>query len=210
MLASRGQAPASAGWMCLYRRVRGHRLVSLALLALAIGCGATASRPPKVAAVTTTLIDRAHTAERAREYLRARELYERAITTAPDRESRRVATQQLAAALIFWGQYRDAATTLERLTELSPRDPRPWHNLGLVRYRLGDVAGAEHALGRAISLAPADPRPRVALAALYANQHRNPAAIREYRALLALPHLPDRLRDAAQRAILLLAEPPPP
>lgn len=181
-------------------------LLLATLVAIAVGCGGVPARHPEPTPATARLLDSARAAERDRDYLRARDLYERAIEAATDRESRAAATRELADALIFWGQYRDAATTLENLTALSPRDPGAWHNLGLVRYRLGHIDAAERALRQAITLAPEDPRPRIAIAALYVNQRRHADAIREYNALLALEDVPDRIRAAARRAIHLLRD----
>ncbi len=78
-----------------------------------------------------------------------------------------------------------------------------WHDLGVVRARLGDTAGAERALARAISLDPAEPRPRVALAAMMVNQHRWDDALAQYRALEKMA-LPERMREAVARAIELI------
>lgn len=168
------------------------------------GAGATpAPEPPTPSASTRSLIDQAHRAERARRYDRARVFYQRAVDTAPDRASELAALGELASALLFWGELGHGAAVLERVVALAPGQVSAWHDLGVVRARLGDVAGAERALERAIALAPDEPRPRVALAALLVNQHRWDDALAQYHTLEKLP-LPARTRRAVARAVQLI------
>lgn len=166
---------------------------------------ACAGRPaPAISPATRVAVDRAERSERARRYDQARAWYERAERDAPDARSRAWAARQYADALAFWGEYRDAERALERVVRWAPGDASAWHDLGILRARRGDVAGAEMALRRAKAAAPHDPRPRVALAALWVNARRFDAALAEYRALLALD-LPPRLRAAVRRAIALVS-----
>jgi tetratricopeptide (TPR) repeat protein len=169
-----------------------------------IGCHgdgrARAPRPTRPDPTTTALIERAEAAERARRYDRAEALYRRAKDQAPDAPSRAVATRALARALIFWGEYRRGAAELEHAAALDPGDAGTWHDLGMVRHHQGDVAGAELALGRAVALAPADARPRIALAALLWKHGRYADALRQYRALQAL-ELPETLRAKVDWAV---------
>jgi tetratricopeptide (TPR) repeat protein len=172
-----------------------------------IACGgrappdeATADEP---APATERLLASARAEERARRYDRARSLYQRAARTAPDPASAARAWRELARALLFWGEIADGEAALVRVVGLAPADASAWHDLGIVRSRRGDAVGAERALRRAVALAPAEPRPRVALGALLVVQRRWPDALAEYRALQRMP-LPDRLRDAVARAILLI------
>ena len=183
--------------------------LALWLAAVAGACGggaraaAPAPAPPTTSAPTQALLDRAHQAERARRYDQARALYQRAVEAAPDRASKVAALGELASALLFWGELDHGAAVLEREVALAPGQVSAWHDLGVVRARLGDVAGAERALDRAIALAPDEPRPRVALAALLVNQHRWDQALVQYRALEHLA-LPERTRRAVVRAIQLI------
>src|SRR5690606_26255862 len=138
-----------------------------AALAIAGACGgAPPAAEPGPAPATAALLERARAEEGARRYDRARALYEQAAREAPDRASAALAWRELASALLFWGELEDGEQALERVVRLDPREVSAWHDLGVVRERRGDRAGAEHALRRAISLAPGDVRPRVALAAL--------------------------------------------
>ena len=122
---------------------------------------------------------------------------------APDRTSAAAALRELASALLFWGELAGAGEALERLVALVPDEVSAWHDLGIVRARRGDPAGAERALRRAAGLAPADPRPRIALAALLVAGRRWDEALVEYRALQRL-RLPERMRRAVTRAIELV------
>ena len=97
----------------------------------------------------------------------------------------------------------DAEAALTRAVSSAPDDVSAWHDLGVVRARLGDAGGAERALARAIALDPAEPRPRVALAALMVNQRRWDDALVQYRALEKM-ELPARMRSAVSRAIALI------
>lgn len=172
------------------------------------GCGAGGApqaREPVVAPVTLQWIERARAAERGRRYDEARAAYERAIAEAPDDPSRGHGLRELGRALVFWGEYESGRDALERAVALSPGDAPAWHDLGIVRHHLEDPAGAETALARAVELAPADPRPRIALAALLWNQQRHAEALAHYDTLAAL-ELPDALRDKVEWARTTLRE----
>jgi Flp pilus assembly protein TadD len=185
-------------------RSTGRALRSFALLA-AIGlwgCHGGGTGPAAPDATRTTL-DAADRALAAHDYDTARSLYRRAVDQAPDDAHRAAALHELIEALLLFGERDAAADALVELCRLRPDDPRPFHDLGVVRAALGDAAGAERALRTARHLAPDDPRPRIALAALLVNGHRLDAALAEYRALLALELAP-RLRQAVERGIELI------
>lgn len=149
------------------------------------------------------LIDAAHEAESAREYLRAQALYEQAKEAAPDAPSRAVAARAYGRALIFYGEYDRAEKELSEAARLQPDDPGTWHDVGMVRHRLGDDPGAERAFREAIHRAPRDGRPRLALAALLTKQTRFVEALDEYRQLARLD-LPERVRASVAWAIQAL------
>lgn len=179
-----------------------------AAVAIATGCGgggAPEPRRPAVAPVTLAWIERAQAAERERRYDRAREAYQRAVAKAPDDPSRAHAHRELGRALVFWGEYPAGRDALERAVALTPEDAPAWHDLGIVRHQLGDLAGAEAALARAVALRPRDPRPRLALAALLWNQQRLAEALAQYDALIAL-ELPDPVREKIEWARATLRE----
>jgi Flp pilus assembly protein TadD len=173
--------------------------------ALAGACGGAKAAEPRAEAAppTARLLARARVAERERRYDQARALYEQAAREAPDRTSAARAWRELARALLFWGELRDAESALTRAVSATPGEVGAWHDLGVVRARLGDSAGAERALARAISLAPAEPRPRIALAAMMVNQRRWDDALAQYRALEVM-ELSGRMRAAVTRAIELV------
>ena len=173
-----------------------------ALVALHAACGRP--RPPEPGAATRREVAAAEAALRRRDYDGARAGYARAIASAPDGASEAYARRELADMLILVDERAAAADELARVTALRPDDARTWHDLGIVRHSLGDVDGAAAALGRAKTLAPDDARPRIALAALLWERGDEPAAKREYEALLALD-LPPRLREKVEWAIAELS-----
>ncbi len=171
------------------------------VLAATLGCAGRA-RP---SATTQAILRDAETALTARDYDAARAAYDRAVATAPDDASARLAVRERADARLFLGDVDGGAADLARLTELAPRDPAAWHDLGIVRANQGDRAGAAHALTQARTLAPDDPRPRLALAALLWSGGDRAGARREYQALLAL-ELADNVRAKVEWAIGALVE----
>jgi len=174
----------------------------MAIVLLASACGNRP--PPKAERAVDAHLEQAHRHEKAHRYDLAEASYRQAIGAAQGPTERHRAQRALADALLFWGRYQDAQAALAQLVGARPADVASWHDLGIVRAELGDAAGAERALARAIDLAPSDPRSRIALAALLVNQRRYAEAERHYRQLLEL-ELPDRLRRAVMRALELLA-----
>ncbi len=138
-----------------------------------------------------------------RKYDEARALYEAAKRDAPDDPSRAYAGRELASALIFWGEYEAAEAELVEVVDLAPGHASAWHDLGVLRARRGDSAGAKNALRRSIETAPRDPRPRIALAALLVNERRFGDALTQYERILEL-ELPERTRSAVQRGMELI------
>lgn len=173
------------------------------VLAGACGGGKAAEPRAEAAPPTAGLLARARVEERERHYDRARALYEQAAREAPDWNSAAHAWRELARALLFWGELRDAESALTRAVSAAPGEVSAWHDLGVVRARLGDSRGAERALARAISLDPDEPRPRIALAAMLVNQRRWDDALVQYRALEKM-EIPPRIREAVARAIELI------
>lgn len=194
-------AASSTAW----RRTR------LAIVAWALcACGGASPDPDEPVAphsATSALISEGREAERKREYLQARALYERAVAEAPDATSKTYALTELTRALLFWGALEDGRTALEQLIDLEPERASSWHDLGVVRSQLGDQHGADKALRRAVQLAPRDPRPRIALAAVLAKTERYDEALEHYR-LLDQMELPERLAKAVDQAIWLLEQQP--
>jgi len=182
------------------------RVVAAALACALAACGGGAGRAPAPSAEVTVELERAEAAERARRHDAARAHYERAIAAARDPASIARARRDFAETLMTWGELEAARTHLEIATGADPREPSAWHNLGLLRHKLGDDAGAVAALERARTLAPTNYQPRVALAALRWKRGDKPGAAAEYRALLELD-LPARLRAKVEWALGELAKP---
>jgi Flp pilus assembly protein TadD len=167
-----------------------------ALVVLAGLAACVHSSPPPAAPSPTVRADvgRAEDAEMKRRHDVARAEYERAIADAHDPHSQAFARREFAETLTTWGELAEAATQLDAAVAAEPNDAPSWHDLGLVRHKLGNDLAAVTALSRAKELAPRDPRPRIALAALYLCQNNIANATAEYRGLLEL-ELPDRLRE---------------
>lgn len=77
-----------------------------------------------------------------------------------------------------WQSYRYASvwrndlTLFTRMTEVAPRAPIPYLNLGLTYFRANDLPRATAALEQAVRLNPTLPRPRTILALVYVLQGR--------------------------------------
>lgn len=159
-----------------------------------------APEPATPAPATRALLERAEAAERERRYDRADALYREARGRAPDPASRAAAAVAHGRALVFWGAYQQAEAALDEATRLAPGNAGAWHDLGMVRHELGDLAGAEIAFRRSVAVQPRDGRSRIALAALLWKQRRLRDALREYESLAEL-ELPERVRDRVDWAI---------
>lgn len=175
-------------------------------IAALVACAHPRPAPRAPAAATRADITAAEDALGRRDHTAARAAYDHAVASAPDRASEAYARKERASALLLWDDRAAAVDDLARVTELTPDDAAAWHDLGIVRHALGDVAGARAALERARALRPRDPRPRLALAALAWSQGDRAAAAAEYRALAELD-LPDRLREKVAWALRELARP---
>jgi len=149
------------------------------------------------------LVKRAEDAEKLRQYDRARQLYQQAERAAKDAPSRAFAARALGKALIFWGQYPDAAAALGRAVAAQPSQVESWHDLGVVNVQLNRETEAERAFKTSIRLLPGAPYSRLALAALLVNQRRFGEAIAQYEQLKR-QRLPKNYRDAIARALKLL------
>src|SRR5450432_3817504 len=84
----------------------------------------------------------AEVAERARRHDLARAKYEHAIATARDPESIGYARGRFGETLLTWGEYREGTQQLEASVAVYPNDPAPWHDLGLVREKDGNLQGS--------------------------------------------------------------------
>jgi hypothetical protein len=176
--------------------------VALAVALASVACAHAPARRGPAPAVRAEVTD-AEEAERHRRHDVARTHYQRAIALAKDPQSVAFAHREYADTLAEWGEYAAAITEFERAIAADGGDAFSWHELGLLRHKQGDDAGAIAALERSRALAPRDWRPRRSLAILRVKLRDYPAAIGEYRAMLALD-LPVELRSAVERGIDLL------
>ncbi len=173
-------------------------------MSFVVGCGPRPKpRSARPSPQTQALVDKAHSVERTRDYHRARRLYKEAIATAEDADSAAFANREMAAALLFWGEYDGAMDLLLESLKHDPAQAPVWHDLGILRSRAGRPQAAHTALAEAVRLAPQSPRSRVALAALLVQQKRYSEALAHYKRLLTLK-LPSTTKQAVQKAIVLL------
>ena len=82
------------------------------------------------------------------------------------------------------GDHRAAEARLEEALALDPARESLWNALGLARYALDDLAGAEAAWRQALALAPGRPEARANLAVLLMDQERAEEARAEADALM--------------------------
>lgn len=119
-------------------------------------------------------------------------------------------------------RYEVARDAFARLVQARPEEFGGYVNLGMVRERMGDSAGAEESLRRAVSLAPDEPLARQALGNFYWNEERFPEAREQYiraveldssdvdgRFNLAMVHLRLEEDDAALPLLQQLSEETP-
>lgn len=83
------------------------------------------------------------------------------------------------------GEVEAAVTALRQASDLDPRDPLAWTNLGVVLIRSGDEARGIEALQRALRAAPGYPEAHRNLAVALDRQGRHREAAGHYRAFLA-------------------------
>lgn len=179
-------------------------LVGVAMVLLA-ACGGAQHAAPAPDPVKQE-IERAEDAERARQHDQAAVHYRAAIAAARTPKQQAWAHHEFAETLATWGQLADATRELAAAAAAMPDDAAVWQDLGILRHKQADDAGAVEALGRAKQLAPRDARPRIALAALYWSTGDKPQALAEYKELLDLD-LPDRVREKVRWAIGVLEKP---
>lgn len=123
-------------------RVTTHRIAAAVLLALALaGCGTPRTAgdlpmPPGAGHVQEAqrLAVAAQDAARAGNTEQAVDLYRRSITAYPDLAA---SWNNLGTLLMDRQENMDAVAAFKRAGELSPQDPRPMANIGLVYSRLG-------------------------------------------------------------------------
>jgi tetratricopeptide (TPR) repeat protein len=88
-------------------------------------------------------------------------------------------TPSLAAAMahIREGRFEAASSMLEALTLTATNSAPLYCNLGIARWRLGDIEGATAALTRATDLDPTEPRPAQLLGRILIDTHNFDAAM---------------------------------
>lgn len=175
------------------------------LLALLVACGG-AQKPQPPSVDVRAEIAQAEQAERGRRHDLAKIHYEKAVAGAKDPASIGYANREYAETLVTWGEFPLAIQHYETALGVHPKDPRSWHDLGMLRHKQGDNAGAIKALETSRDQAPKDPRPLKTLAVLRWKLGDRAGALAEYKRMLELD-LPDRLRGQVEWAIKELQSP---
>lgn len=94
-----------------------------------------------------------------------------------DGELAAVAMSNRAVALVQEGNAAAALHDLEIAARLAPRDAALLGNLGVARWRLGDIEGARQTFQKALSISPREPTVLHNVAALYASEGRRAEAL---------------------------------
>ncbi len=190
--------------------------------ALVLAACAAATPPPKQpSALVRADIDRAETAEKARQHDVARTAYLQAIADAHDPASEGLARSDYGETLLTWGEIDEGIRQLQRAVVAAPEVPAAWHDLGVALHHQGQLAEAASAFEHAKHLEPRAIKTRIALAGVrwkiatecFANHgaadvcaHAVDATKAEYRAILDFD-VPDRLRERVHWALEQLDKP---
>jgi tetratricopeptide (TPR) repeat protein len=137
----------------------------------------------------TPWLELGHAHELAHRYDAALEFYDRAGRVAPaDPAGPRTGGLRAAA----WGEVEAAEPRLAEATRRRPDDARSWHALGVVRLKLGDLAGAESAYRAGAALDPRGLDNYIGLATLALLRDDPRAVLAEYdRVLVVAPQFGD-------------------
>ncbi|MEM8882946.1 MAG: tetratricopeptide repeat protein [Planctomycetota bacterium] len=102
--------------------------------------------------------------------------YKQAIRLDPEAVEARI---NLAETMLYFSRFGQAAEALQQASELAPRDPRIWTNLGYTYYSVDQVGEAIACYRRALLYKPGDIRIRVALSDCERQRGNHEAAIGE-------------------------------
>ncbi|MCP9851074.1 glycosyltransferase [Cyanobium sp. Morenito 9A2] len=127
----------------------GNRARGLELLRTGLEACPTVAHPERYELLLNLAI-----AESGDDGARAEALYRQALEQPLTPRLTLAARLNLAALLLQLGRPDEAERLTETATAVAPEVALGWYNLGLIRRRQGDIAGALGAYGRALELAP--------------------------------------------------------
>ncbi|MHC4940988.1 MAG: tetratricopeptide repeat protein [Planctomycetota bacterium] len=104
------------------------------------------------------------------------EYCEKCLKLDPDSLEGRI---NLAEAYLYFNRYGKAAEVLKAASEMAPRDPRIWNNLGYTYHAVGQLADAIDCYEHALIYAPDDVRIRVALSDCERRRGQTEEAVRQ-------------------------------
>jgi Flp pilus assembly protein TadD len=132
------------------------RPLAAACLLLLAGCAIPANKDGKATADlrnadAARFASQAEKALRDKNYAKAEEYGRKAVEAAPDLAG---AWNNFGVALMEQQKYMDAAQSFKRAADLTPTDPTPYENLGLVYFRAGFDDEALRWYGESLSRDP--------------------------------------------------------
>jgi tetratricopeptide (TPR) repeat protein len=159
----------------------GQAARSLALILMMTGAvlliaPAPAESHPQSQSTFDQLLQEARTAEQAKNYARAEEVYRRIVKVRP-RDP--VAHQNLGLALYLQGRYADTVPHLEKALDLNPNLFGAWLYLGISRFRVNQFSDALQDLQKARQLDPDNQLAQYWLGATHLALKSYPEAISE-------------------------------
>lgn len=130
----------------------------------------------------TPKIELGHAYELTHKFEEALAAYDEASTRAPNNPAGPAEGGMRAA---HWGEAEDAKPRLEEAIRRGARDPEIFHALGLVRLKLGDVAGAEESYRAGLAIDPNAIDNALGLATCAIVREDGEAALKAYDIILA-------------------------
>jgi predicted Zn-dependent protease len=159
-----------------------------AVAMLAFACAAPPSVRAQLPVDTAREVGRANALVQAGKAEEAIPTYRKLAATLPHEPSLKL---NLAIALYKTGRYGETASECEGLVKTEPSLFPAWLFLGAARSKLGDAAGAEEPLRKALALKPDDPNARIMLADVLATTRKRTEAVLQYsEAAERMPALP--------------------
>ena len=120
----------------------------------------------------------AHSLEQSKKYVEARAVYERLITSQPDRFE---AYHKLGVLADIQRRYREAQSLYTEAIRLKPRNPDLFNDLGYCLFLQGKLDKAEAALLKAVAMSPSKSRFRNNLGMVLGHQGRYKEAMEQFR-----------------------------
>ncbi len=132
----------------------------------------------KLAAKYNSQLATAHSLEQSKKHVEARAVYERLITSQPDRFE---AYHKLGVLADIQRRYPEAQSLYTEAILLNPRNPNMFNDLGYCLFLQGKLDKAEAALLKAVAMSPSKARFRNNLGMVLGHQGRYKEAMEQFR-----------------------------